>query len=143
MIAARQSADCWQGSCRFVRRVSTVLRAAVLSIALALAVGPSAVLLCPIRCDTQGAATMAGCPHQDPLVPLRVSGADSCNTIADASITFVREDVRRGTFAPDAQGAVLVPWVRFAPPPAGVSRHYEQGQLSPLEARPLAIALRL
>jgi hypothetical protein len=120
-----------------------VFRGAVLSIVLLLAVGQDAVLLCRIWCDTHTTLTTAGCQHQGSIFPLSVRAADNCNTVAVAPMTFVREDVRRGTSAPSAQDAVFVSWMRFVPPAAGAGPRLEQGRQSPLEARPLTIALRL
>lgn len=120
-----------------------VFRAAVLSIVLTLAVGPSASLLCAVWCHPE-AATAAPCEHQDPTNFPSVAEKDSCPDIAAGATTFVREDVRRGVSASDGQLTVVVPPFRFVPQPnpSAFGRNLRQ-HLPPEANRPLVCALRI
>lgn len=117
-----------------------VFRAAVVSIALTLAIGQNAVLLCQAWCDPHEAAA-TGCHHNTATSP-SLTDNDNC-TDTFAAIAFVREDLRRGTSFPDAQHAVLVPAFRFAPPSTDIRSGHDPGQQSPLESRPLVTPLRI
>lgn len=109
---------------------------------LVLAVGQNIALMCPIWCDTHRAGTTTGCQHQE-MTPPSVTGVDSCTYLAVAPMTFVREDVRRGTSGSAAQDAVVVRAVRFAPPASSVGTGHKRRQQALLGARPPAIALRI
>ena len=118
-----------------------MFRAAVLSIVLALAVGPHGSL-CAVWCHPETATTGA-CEHQDPTSSPRVSGDDSCSDIAAGLTAFVREDVRRGVSASDVQHAVVVPPFQSVPPSTPSALGREPGQPPFLKARPLVLALRI
>lgn len=119
-----------------------MFRAAVLSIVLAVGAGPNASLLCPVWCHPD-AATAGTCEHQDRTSTPRVTANDCCADIAAPSTALVREDVRRGAADPAAQQALLVARFQFAPPPSHPASARESGQRSPLETRPLVLALRI
>jgi hypothetical protein len=118
-----------------------MFRAAVLSIALTLAVGQNAGLLCRLWCHPSEAPT--DCEHPDQTTSLSVTGEGNCNNVTLGAIAFVREDVRRGESAPDTQHAVAIPSFRFAPPLTDIRSDHDPGQQSRLAARPLVIALRI
>lgn len=119
-----------------------MFRAAVLSIVLTLAVGPNASLLCAVWCHPD-AAPAGPCEHPDPTSTPSITTNDGCPDIAASSTALVREDTRRGVSAPAAQQAVLVARFQFAPPPTHSASTGESAQRSPLEARPLVVALRI
>jgi hypothetical protein len=118
-----------------------VFRAAVVSIVLTLAVGQSAALLCSVWCHPPKVATGA-CEHQHQATLPSVTGNDSCTQLAGAT-AFVREDVRRGASAPDAQDGVVVAGLQFAPPPAHSTSGRQLRHQTPLRASPLILALRI
>ena len=71
-----------------------MFRTASLSIVLALAIGPSASLLCRAVCD-QPQAEATGCDHKAPAASVRVTDAN-CGHDAVPSVTeFFPKDVRR------------------------------------------------
>jgi hypothetical protein len=117
-----------------------VFRATVVSIALTLAIGQNAVLLCQAWCDPHEAAD-TGC-HHTTASSSSLTGNDDC-TDAVAALAVVREDLRRGTTMPDARHAVVVPAFRFAPPSTDLRSGHDPGQPSPRESRPLVISLRI
>lgn len=118
-----------------------MLRAAVASIVLTLAVGQNAALLCQAWCDPHAAAA-TGCHHDGATSP-RLTGGDHCTDCTFGITAFVREDARRGASAPDAPHAIAVTGFRFAPPPTDIRSCHDRGQQSLLAARPLVIALRV
>lgn len=92
-----------------------VFRAAVLSIVLALAVGPNAALLCSVWChpvETQSSA----CPHQGGLTSSRVTGEDSCRTAPGATSPVVREEGTTGALTGHGQHDAVVGAFRFDVP---------------------------
>jgi hypothetical protein len=117
-----------------------VFRAVLFSIVLTLAVGQDASLLCRVWCPD---ATSTGCPHQDSTTSPSVLAGDTCNEIEVDAVAFVREDARRTASAPDAQNGLVVQRFRCVPSQSNSRFAYESGQHPPLEARPLAIALRI
>ena len=117
-----------------------VFRAALLSIVLTLAVGPTASLLCAVLCHPD-AASAASCEHRERTSS--VAAQDGCPVIAAPAAVLVREEVRRGMFPSDGQHVVVYPPFRFTPPPNPAAFGREPGQHPPLAARPLALALRL
>ena len=119
-----------------------VFRAAVLSIVLTLALGQNARLLCRIGCHPNEVTTV-GCEHQDTTTSPRVAGDDNCNNVVAGGIAFVREDVRRGASAPDAQQTVAILRFRFAPRPTDMLSGHDPGQQPLVGARPLEIAIRI
>ena len=133
----------WLGLSFALRRMSVhVFRAALLSIVLTLAVGPTASLLCAVLCHPD-AATAASCEHRDPNSRPSVAAKEDCPDIAAGTAALVREEVRRGVSTSDGQHAVVVPPFRFTPPPSPPAFGREPGQHPPLEARPLVLALRI
>jgi hypothetical protein len=118
-----------------------VFRAAVLSIALTLAVGQNAELLCKFWCHPSDAAT--DCEHPDQTTSLSVRDEDNCNTATLGAIAFVREDVRRGESAQNTQHAVAIGSFQLAPPLTDLGPNHDSGQQARLAASPLVIALRI
>ena len=118
-----------------------VLRAAAVSIVLTLAMGQHAALLCQAWCDPHAAAATA-CHHDGATSP-SLTGTDHCTDCTFGLAAFVREDARRGPSAPDAQHAVAVAGLRFAPPPTDIRSCHDPGLQSLLASRPLVIALRI
>ena len=117
-----------------------MFRAAVLSIVLTLAVGPNASLLCAIWCHPD-AASAGPCEHSNATSTPRLATDDSCRASVAGSTAFVREDMRRGVFTPQAQHAVVVLAFQFTPPPP-VSSTREAAQSPTLETQPL-VTLRI
>jgi hypothetical protein len=121
-----------------------VFRVTVLSIALTLAVGSTASLLCRTWCGPQ-AAHPSGCHPQDPATaPSVVAASDDCCEDVVFSVTaFLREDVGRGVSVPDADHADLVPHYQFAHSTTDARPGHEPGREWSLEERALLIALRI
>jgi len=117
-----------------------VLRAALVSLVLTLALGPNAGVVCKVWCHD---ASSTGCPHQDSATSPSVRAGDTCTTTAVGAVTLVREDGRRTAPAPDAQNALGVLGFRLVGPPADPRSGYEPGRRRMLEERPLVIALRI
>jgi hypothetical protein len=124
------------------RRGITVFRAAVLSVALTLAMGPNGSLLCSMWCYPQENRASA-CQHQDATTSPQVTGGDSCRTDSANRTTLVREEAKRGTPTPDAQHAVAIPRFRFTPPAIHTTRAYQVTTSHPADAPPILVALRL
>jgi hypothetical protein len=118
-----------------------VVRAAALSIVLTLAVGQNAAL-CKVWCDRPVAAT-TGCHDTDGATSASMTRNDDCHHVGLGVITFVSEDVRRGTSAPNALHVVSVPRFRLAPLPADIGSGHESGQQTLLKAQPLVTPLRI
>lgn len=119
-----------------------MVRAAVLSIALTLAVGPNAALLCSVWChpdETQSSA----CPHQGGLTSLRVTGEDSCRTAPGATMAVVREEATTGALTGHGQPAVLVGAFRVDVPITDSPGRSRPGQLLNRHVPPLLTALRI
>jgi hypothetical protein len=120
----------------------SVLRASVFSIVLVLAIGQDTSLLCRVWCHPGGAAT-AECQEQMGYVANpSVTGDDSCGPVVAGDPIFVREDLRGGSDQA-ARSTLAVP--RYRVPAALCEMHHgtEAGRLSPLESRPLVLALRI
>ena len=159
-VKSRKPAGSWSGSSEkpwtfrpFTRRKGggdiapepsehQVLRAAVLSIVLTLAVGPNAALLCAVWCHP-GAARTSECQHQDATTSPRVSGEDSCRTAQASATAVVREDARRGSAAAVVQHAVAAPRFQVAPPLADATRANPPRMSPAAYAPPVLIALRI
>jgi len=98
-----------------------VFRAAVLSIVLALAIGPNATLLCSEWCHPDEVNTSA-CQHRDPSTSPQVTGEDSCRIAPDATTAFVREEGKRVSPTTDALHAFPIVAFRLPPPVTKTSR---------------------
>ena len=120
-----------------------VFRAAVFSIVLTLAIGQNAALLCNVWCQPHEARRLdVGIKSQ--RHPRRVNGKDNCSGVTFGAIAFVREDTRGTTSAPDCAERArcsAVPIRLRRQPDSRLGD--ESGHQPPLEARPLAIALRI
>ena len=119
-----------------------MFRAIVLSIALTLAVGPNAELLCNVLCHSETAAANE-CDHEESTNSPGVAGDNSCDRVVLSVGAFLREDVRRGVSAPDADYAIFVPRYQLAPSTTDTRPRHELGREWWLEQRPLATALRI
>jgi hypothetical protein len=119
-----------------------VLRAAVFSIVLTLAVGPNAALLCAVWCHPEEART-SDCQHQDATASPRATGEDSCRTAPASTAAFVREDAKRASASADAQHANPTPRFLVAPPLADATRAYPPPTSLGAAAPPVLIALRI
>lgn len=111
-----------------------------MSIALTLAIGQNAVLLCQSWCDPHEAAA-SGC-HDNAATAPSLTASDNC-TDTFTAIAAVREDPRRGISISDSQHAALIPAFRFAPPSTVLRSGHIPGQQSPLVSRPLTTSLRI
>ena len=120
---------------------SPMFRAVVFSIALTVAAGPSATLLCGTWCDRPAAAA-TGCRHEDPATSPTVAAGGSCDSMALSSVAFLREEARRGKSASEAAHAVLVRRYQLAHSTTKPSPHHQPGLWS-LEIPPLPTVLRI
>lgn len=118
-------------------------RVAAVVIALTLAIGPDAALLCGLWCD-QHAVAEAGCQHGDPAPSTRVAAAgDCCDAAVVAVAAILPRDARGSLTSPDADFAMPV-HVRLAVREAAtVLPGHQPGRRWSLDARPLATALRI
>lgn len=92
-----------------------MFRATVLSIALTVAIGQEAALICSAWCHPiEG--TAAGCTPHDQTTPPGLRNDESCRDEGLGAIAFVREDARRGATAL-VQGSVIIPPFAFASSP--------------------------
>jgi hypothetical protein len=117
-----------------------VFRAALVSIVLALTLGPNATLLCRVWCQPQERANST-CEHHPSSAP-SVTGNESCTPI-EGITPFVRESGRGGSSASDGQPSVVIapfhPSLSLsAPAPANAHSH-----ALPQDVRPLVVALRI
>lgn len=119
-----------------------VLRAAVLSIVMTLAVGQNAALLCRAWCESQ-AADASGCHHEQQASSTSVSADDICDHVVLSLAAVLREDVRRGVFAPDADYAILVSRYQLAPSKTDPRPRHQAARERSLEQRPLSTTLRV
>jgi hypothetical protein len=118
-----------------------VVRAAVLSIALTLAVGPTATLLCSVWCHGEEATTPA-CQHPGTITS-PVIAENSCRTTPAVAIAFVRDEAKRGPLTSGAQQPVVIPPFLFVPQPSDTGRIHDTS--APLDGgiRLPLIALRI
>ena len=121
-----------------------MFRAAVLSIALALAAGPNTSLLCEIWCDSHPAPAIACQHHGDTSTSLAaVAADDTCHSSALDAPAFVREVVRPGVSAPDAAHAVIIPLYQLDPSITDASHDEEPWRGRSLDNHPLSTTLRI
>lgn len=119
-----------------------MFRAAVLSIVLTLAVGPSAGLLCKTWCNPQAAAADGG-HHAASTASTSVAADDTCEDLGLGAAAFLREDVRRGVSAPERDHAVVaLPYHLARTTTDDRSREHAHIEWS-LEKRPLSTTLRI
>jgi hypothetical protein len=117
-----------------------VLRAAVLSVVLTLAIGPNATLLCSVWCHPDEVKTST-CQHQSATTSPQVTGEDRCRTVATTVTAFVREDARRGPQTPHP--AVLVPQFGLTAPRTDASATLGPNTAPIAVSQPILIALRV
>ena len=131
----------WPGSCPPTDE-KVVIRAAVLSIVLTLAVGPSANLLCSVWCHPED-ATNAACEHQNATTSPRVTGEDSCRTTPTTAAAFTRDEAKRGSSPNGDQQAAVARTLRLADPLTEAIQPREgRGSLA-TAVSPVLIALRI
>jgi hypothetical protein len=129
----------------FLRSYATehhMVRGAVLSIVLTLAVGPNTPLLCRIWCHPQADAS-TGCPHVDPTTSPSVADDPSCDEAVQSAAAVVPEEVRRVVSAPDTDHAIQVTRYQLASSTTGRRPRHECRRGWSLERRPLSAALRI
>ena len=85
-----------------------MFRATVLSIVLALVVGPNASVLCKAWCDPAEAAATQ-CHHERGSLSATLTGTDDCGSVVAHSAVAVKDDARGGAPSSDPQQAVIVP----------------------------------
>lgn len=119
-----------------------MLQAAVLSIVLTLATGPSAALLCKTWCTPQ-AVQANGCHKMAPTASTKVGGHDTCDDLGLGLAPYIREDMRRGVSVPDVAHAILVAGYQFRPSTINALPCHEPGREWSLEQRPLSTILRI
>jgi hypothetical protein len=117
-----------------------VFRAVLVSVALTLAIGPNAGLLCTVWCHDD---TSMGCPHRESTMSPSVRADDTCTNVAVEAVAFVREDGRRTAPAYDTRNALVVLRFRLVAPGTDPRSGYESERRLLLEKRPLVIALRI
>lgn len=118
-----------------------VFRGAVLSIVLAVAVGPNVSLLCRVWCDPQ-AAVASGCHDEGSGSPTAVVKEDGCWRAAFSVAPFLGQEARRGAVAGAMDVAATVP-SSIAPHMLATGVSHAVGFARPFETRPLPIALRI
>jgi hypothetical protein len=124
------------------RRASTsVFRAAVLSIVLTFAVGPSASVLCRAWCDPQSASS-TGCSHNAPADAPSIGDNNNCEVVV-TSVAAVRQDERRGMLDPGVDQSTLVSRYHLASSVADLRTALRPAHARLLEHRPLVTTLRI
>ena len=119
-----------------------MFQTALLAIALTLAIGQDASVLCKAWCS--GAAAASGdCDHKEDISTSRsVKGDDDCGRMEAKSAVLVREDLRRDRHDQSVLHAVVFPSCQCSSmggPRAGHPRR----RGSSLQPPPLMIALRI
>lgn len=115
-----------------------VFQASVLSIALILAVGPNASLLCRTWCDRP----VSGACHQQPSTTLSVSGGDDCNTVVP-SVAILYDSGRRGEPSPGGDQPSPVFHTELMRSAAEGRPGYQPRRAWALHQRPLPTILRI
>ena len=118
-----------------------VFRTIVLSLVLTLATGGSAALFCGVSCHSSKGMT-GECEHRAGTTAPGIVANNDC-TITGNTVVFVREDGRRPTLSPDAEGTPVIPRLAFTAPTAGTLSTYPPGSRLLLELRPLLLSLRI
>ena len=118
-----------------------MFKPAVLSIVLALAVGPNASLVC--RMCHQKAAAASECHHEPLATSPSVADGDGCDRVVLGVAAFLREDMRRGVSSPDMNQAIPIPRYQLAHSTTDARPGREPGRERPLENRPLSTAVRI
>jgi len=123
---------------------SPMFRAVVFSIALTVAAGPSAALLCRIWCDPPVATASACHRHTTSTTSKNVAADGTCNDMRPSVAAFAREALRRGVSAPEAHNnAVSVPRYHLAHTPTNDRYGQSPWSKPSLEKRPLSTNLRI
>ena len=119
-----------------------VLRAASsVAIALTLAIGPDAALLCELWC-VQNPVAAAECQHGDPAPSSRVAATDDCcEAVAVAAI--LPRDARGSLISPHADFAIPGHFRLAARVAASVQPGHQPGRRWSLNALPLVTTLRI
>jgi hypothetical protein len=118
-----------------------VFRAVVLSIVLALAIGPNAVVLCAAWCHPEETKSSA-CRHPDATMSPLVTGENNCRTVPAVAAAFVREEAKRGSPTVAVPQSAPLPHSLFAPAPSDTSLTNASTSLAVISP-PLRIALRI
>jgi hypothetical protein len=128
---------------RFADGERHVFRAAVVFIVLTLAVGPSASLLCKMRCHPREVATVVCHHHDDRATSSSVTNNNNtCSVVVDVS-AFVREDFRRAVPAPHMQHAIAIRGYQSSPASNEARVMIAAAHERSVETRPLKSSLRI
>ena len=119
-----------------------MFRAALVSMVLALTLGQNVVLLCRTWCHPEHGAH-ATCEHQVPATSPSATASESCTQLSNGTAPFVREDGPRRVSASDGQQGIVAAQFQFVLPPTLSAYDHERAQRTPLEVRPLVLALRI
>ena len=119
-----------------------MFRVAILSVALSLAAGSNATLLCEAWCALPAATNECHDERAPSDSPSLVSG-HHCGEGAPDGTTFLKEDVRRGGSFSNADLAIAVARDQFTPPRTGARLDREPPNLQSLQRRLLKTALRI
>ena len=115
-----------------------VFKAAALSIAVTLVVGPNASMLCRTWCDQQ-AVIASGCHHEKPTTSPGLAGDDCCRNMVLGTAGVVP----RAVSAPDVDHAIWTSRFQIAPSTRDPRPGQEPGREGSLERRPLSTVLRI
>jgi hypothetical protein len=119
-----------------------VFRAAVLSIVLIIAAGPSASLFCKAWCDPHAAAA-SGCQDEGTGGSTRIASFDSCQDPLEGSIALVRQEQRRKAASDDGASVAVAVHRQPGIGAPGLHPATAQGQIPPSLNHPLNIPLRI
>ena len=117
-----------------------MIRAAILSIVLTLATGPSVARFCAVWCQpAQDRAS--SCDHQDNSTAPRLAAVDNCAPLAVATTALNRGDTRREVLTDTLQTLGAVPRFHVAPSSTGSVAAAARRIDVPGHTRPTLIAL--
>jgi len=119
-----------------------MLRAAVLSIVLTLAIGPSASLLCRAVCD-QPQADASDCAHKGPATSVSVVGDNCCDHAVPTAAESLPKDVRRDVSFAQAHHATPQLAYELAPPAVDARPGDKPGREWRIDTQRLTTTLRL
>jgi hypothetical protein len=117
-----------------------VIRPALLSIVLALAVGSNVSLLCKVWCHP--ATDASGCHYDDSSAVTRVAGDVDCSDIVVGMAAVTREGLWRGPARETIDAVVVVPY-QFAPSTIDIGPALHACRVTPFTRRPLVTVLRI
>ena len=119
-----------------------MLRAMVLSLALALSVAQNATLLCLSWCDSQATASGGDCDHADAPSP-GLSTADICLQVTPAVAMLIPDNTRPGSASSQVHDVRFVFPFQSLPFLARRHTYFEPSGPPALCTRPLQVTLRI